>query len=285
MEKVNLVMDRSFYSEVNINELYRNHHKFIISAKTSLSFVQKKLNTIRNGFNSRDNYNSETKLYMQSFTMDWDYTERKQRSGEEIHDKKRYVHCYYNMQHAADDEVRLNALLDSLDNELLSGKRNPEHETLYKKYYEVNSTPVRGIKIIPIQDAIDKATKDCGYFVLLSNEKKDPAEALRIYRSKDLIEKAFGDLKERLSMRRESVASEENLEGKLFIQFVALIYLSYIKKAMDENGLYKNYTMQELLDNLDIIEKYQQPRKQAHLSEITEKQKALYHAMSVEVPS
>lgn len=61
------------------------------------------------------------------------------------------------------------------------------------------------------------------------------------------------------ALRHASVASEENLEGKLFIQFVVLIFLSYIKKPMDEQGLFKNYTMQELLDELDIIERYQQP--------------------------
>ena len=38
-------------------------------------------------------------------------------------------------------------------------------------------------------------------------------------------------------MRRMSAASEENFEGKLFIQFVTLMYLSYIKKKMDENNL------------------------------------------------
>lgn len=47
----------------------------------------------------------------------------------------------------------------------------------------------------------------------------------QIYRNKDLIEKSFGNLKERLDMRRMSVASEENFEGKLFIQFIALMYL------------------------------------------------------------
>ena len=119
----------------------------------------------------------------------------------------------------------------------------------------------------------------------MSNGIKDPVEALITYRTKDLIEKAFGNLKERLNMRRMSVASEENLEGKLFIQFIALIYLSYIKKAMDDNGLFKNYTMQEVLDELDIIEYYQQPGKQHHISEITEKQKKLYHYMAVDPPS
>lgn len=109
----------------------------------------------------------------------------------------------------------------------------------YEKYFEQHKTPVRGLRITPKQEAIDNALNS-GYFVLLSNEIKDPIDALRTYRSRDVIEKAFGNLKERLNMRRESVASEENLEGKLFIQFVVLIYLSYIKKAMDENDLYIN---------------------------------------------
>lgn len=68
----------------------------------------------------------------------------------------------------------------------------------------------------------------------MTNGIKDPVEALRIYRLKDLIEKSFGNLKERLSMRRMSVASEENFEGKLFVQFVALQLMSYIKKLTEE---------------------------------------------------
>ena len=135
------------------------------------------------------------------------------------------------------------------------------------------------------QEAIDKAVKNSGYFVLLSNDIKDPVLALMIYRAKDLIEKAFGNLKERLNMRRESVSSEENLEGKLFVQFIALIYMSYIKRAMDTAGLFKNYTMQELIDELDIIERFQHPGKSPHLGEMTVKQQKLYEAMAVAPPA
>ena len=91
---------------------------------------------------------------------------------------------------------------------------------------------VRGIRLTPKQDLIDERTKNYGYFALLSNGIKDPLEALDIYRSKDVIEKAFDNLKGILNMRRTSVSSDENLDGKLFIQFIGLIYLSYIKKAM-----------------------------------------------------
>ncbi len=94
---------------------------------------------------------------------------------------------------------------------------------------------------------------------LISNEIKDPVKALETYRNKDVVKKAFGNLKERLNMRRTLVSSETSLEGKLFIQFIALVYLSYIKKQMQDENLYKNYTMQELLDVLDVIESFKYP--------------------------
>ena len=83
-------------------------------------------------------------------------------------------------------------------------------------------------------------------------------------------------------MRRTSVSSEENMEGELFIQFIGLMYLSYVKQAMDKAGLFKSYTMQELIDELDVIEVYQQPGKAAYYGEITQKQRKLYEALGIQ---
>lgn len=55
------------------------------------------------------------------------------------------------------------------------------------------------------------------------------------------------------------VSSETSLSGKLFVEFVALIYLSYIKKQMQDNNLFKNYTLQQVLDKLDVIECFENP--------------------------
>ena len=286
LDKLKLVMDRGFYSEKNINDLMRHHHKFLIGAKTSLRIVSQRLDAIREDFATRINYNSELKLYVMSFTDEWDYTEEKPRSGKVITDKRRiYLHFYYNDQKATDDKVRFNAMLDRLEANLVSGTPDPEDEHLYQKYFRIHETPVRGKIYSFKEDAIRKAEKNYGFFALMTNGIKDPVEALRIYRLKDLIEKSFGNLKERLSMRRMAVASEENFEGKLFVQFVALQLMSYIKKQMDENGLFNDYTMQTLLDELDIIEYYQQPGRAHHLSEITSKQRKLYELMQVPAPS
>ena len=286
LEKVKLIMDRGFYSEENINELYQKRYKFLIATKTSLKYVKKRLNEIRSTMVSRKHYSSKYGIYYDSTLMDWDYSEMKPRSGEVVKGTRRmYLHLYYNDQKATDDKVSFNRMLDSLEAELASGKRIPEHEKNYTKYYEIKQTPVRGITFTPKQDAIDEAEKNYGYFALISNCVKDPLDALEVYRSKDMIEKAFGDIKERLNMRTTSVSSEENLDGKLFVQFLALIYLSYIKKAMSDNDLFKSHTMQEVMDNLDIIERFEQPGKRHRIGEITKKQLHLYKCLGVEPPA
>lgn len=284
--KVKLVMDRGFYSRANINEMYRKHYKFVMSVKKSLRFVADKIDEARSDMASRKHYVSKLGLYSRSFKIDWDYTETKPRSGEVVNETRRmYLHLYYNDQRATDDKIAFNSYLDTLEAELASGERNPEHEKGYARYYEIKETPVRGISFTPKEEAIAEREKGYGYFALVSNGVKDPVEALEIYRTKDLIEKAFGNIKERLNLRRTSVSSEENLDGKLFVQFVALIFLSYIQKAMSEHDLFKRYTLQELLDELDVIERFDQTGKHHHIGEITKKQLHLYEYMGVNPPA
>ena len=138
---------------------------------------------------------------------------------------------------------------------------------------------------MPKEEAMREATKNYGYFALLSNEVKDPFEALSVYRSKDIVEKGFDNLKERLNFRRMQVSSELALNGKLFVEFVALIYLSYVKKKMQNAGLFDKWTLQGLLDELDVIELFEAPGHGRILGEITEKQVQLYMALGMEPPS
>ena len=157
--------------------------------------------------------------------------------------------------------------------------------SLREKYFMIKETPKRGVQIQYRDDAIQKRLSQFGYFVLLSNDIKDPVVALEVYRRKDMIEKAFDNLKERLQMRRTVVHSDQALAGKFFIQFLALIYVSYIHKHMRDNNLYQNYTMQSLLDSLDVIECYDYGGQTRHCSEITKKQLDLFSSFEVPPPT
>lgn len=71
-----------------------------------------------------------------------------------------------------------------------------------------------------------------------------------IYRDKDVIEKGFLRLKRSLSLDRLRVHSQENIQNKVFIGFVALILLSEIQKVMSNQDLYRRMTMKQLLQTL-----------------------------------
>ena len=196
-----------------------------------------------------------------------------------------YLHLYYSPERALEDEKSFNSRMVTWQEELESGQRHPDHEKNYAKYFEVKSTPVRGTKVVAKEDAIAEAKRNYGYFALLSNEVKDAVEALEIYRNKDLVEKAFDNLKERLNLRRLAVSSEQRLDGKLFVQFVALIFLSYITRKMQENNLFKDHTLQEVLDELDIIECFEVPGQQIQVGETTKHQVDLYNKLGIIPPA
>ena len=279
-------MDRGFYSEDNINALYKNHLKFLIASKLSLKFIKAELNNVRNSLRSWTNYSQKYELYACTQKIDWTYSQYRPYKGDIIKDRRRmYLHLYFSIEKAMEDEKELNARLGILQTEIESDRRNPENEKLYNRYFNVKSTPKRGIKATARQKAMDEAKLNYGYFVLISNEIKDPIEALEIYRNKDLVEKAFGNLKERLSMRRMSVSSDTGLNGKLFVEFTALIFLSYLKKKMQNNDLFKKYTIQSLLDELDIIECFEYTGKKLRTGEITKRQIELYEKIGISPPS
>ena len=283
IKKVKLVLDRGFYSEANINALYQHHYKFLLGAKTSFSYVKRYMQEVSPTMVTREHYSGAHALYMRSTTIPWEYSYTKPRTQERIKEsRKLYLHLYYDDQRATDEKLRFNKLLDRLEEELLSGKRDKRHEKMYTRYFDVNETPVRGVTVTAKEDVIKEKESRFGYFALISNGIKDPKEAIDIYRNKDVIEKAYDDLKNRLSMRRTSVSSEENLDGKLFVQFVALIIVSYIKQKMDSEEIYKNFTLQGLLDELDIIERFTQPGKTAMIGEVTKKQETLFLQLGVE---
>jgi transposase len=250
----------------------------------SLSFIQSNLQNIYENFRSYESYLPQYELYAHTVSTTWQYKKHRPYKKDTITQEKRvYLHYYYNIEKAAYDEKVFDNKLIQYKNEIISNKKIKEHQSFYDKYFIIKKTAKKIIVDVKI-DEVTKAKKNYGFFVLLSNEKMDATKALQLYRNKDVVEKAFGNLKERLSMRRMLVSSEQSLDGKLFVEFIALIFLSYIKKQMQVKNLYKQYTLQTLLDKIDVIECFEYPNAKLRVGEILEKQKDIFEAMGVEVP-
>ena len=185
----------------------------------------------------------------------WNYEEKRPNKGDTLKlNKRAYLHLFYNPEKAIKDQIDMNDYLTTLYEDLENNTLKRYRVKDYDNYFEVTETPKQGKKITPKKEAIAEAVRNYGYFALLSNEVKKPFEALSLYRSKDIVEKAFGDLKERLNFRRMQDSLKLSLNGKFFVEFIALIYLSYVKKRMQDAELFKQRTLQGVLDELDLIE-------------------------------
>ena len=168
--KLKLVMDRGFYSEYNINDLYRNHVKFLISVRMSLAFVRKKLDSIYDSFLNFEHYNEKYDLYCKTVRITWQYTQELPYKKEILQEPRRlYIHYYYNIEKAADDKKAFDRRLIALKRELETGKPVPEHEKFYQKYFNCKTTPKRGTHVTVNEDIVSKAKRYFGFFSMITN--------------------------------------------------------------------------------------------------------------------
>ena len=286
LQKLKLVMDKGFYSINNINGLMKEHLKFLIAVRTSLNLIQKELDKVYDELRTFEYFNEDHQLYSITIPSEWSYSQERPYKKDKLNEKRRvYIHLYYNIDRMAEDQKNFDRKLMQLKQEILSGKHDPEHESQYKKYFIIKNTPVRGVQVTVNEEAVKKAKRYYGFFALLSNEKMNSITALELYRNKDLVEKAFGDLKERLNLRRTLVSSEKSLDGKLFVEFVALIFLSHLKKKMQVKNLSRYYTLTGLLDKLDVIECFEQPGYRLLVGEVLDKQKQIFIDLDIPPPA
>jgi transposase len=287
IDKLKLVMDRGFYSASNINALYKGHYKFLIAVRAGNAFVSEVLADAKKTIRAFGNYDELHDLYRYSVPSKWSFTQTSGQEKAPVSEPRRiYIHVYYNGIRAEEEKRRFIRKLAAAKAAIMAGDDLSESQkSLCAKYFKVSRTPKRGVTVEHDEKAVSKHMDDAGYFVLLSNDIKDPVAAIETYRKKDMVEKAFDNLKERLEMRRTAVHSDETLQGRFFLQFLALIYVSYIHKHMSTAGLYRNYTIQTLLDSLDVIERFDYAGQKSHCGEITQKQRDLFEALGTVPPT
>ena len=51
-------------------------------------------------------------------------------------------------------------------------------------------------------------------------------------------------------MKRIRMHTKETMEGRIFIQFIALLITTRLKVVMNEAGWFKNYDLQEIIDEM-----------------------------------
>lgn len=270
------VMDKGFYSTKNVDELLAARDRFTLSIPLSRKWVQQAIDDICETIHGPAGYQKLDNeiIYVHSRLYPWGESKR-----------RCYLHLYYNAHARAGAVDQFNEELMRYKEELESGQLIKEHQKSYDSFFVIKTTPKRGMKVSYNTQAIDQQiSRYCGFQALLTNITKDPLEALQIYRDKDAVEKCFDDLKNQLDMKRLRMHSSGTVDGRLFVQFIALIYMSALRQAMRKSGLIKQYTVRELLQEMETLTKVKYSGKYGHiLTEMTKSQREILKNLNIEL--
>lgn len=266
IKTLSYVLDKGFYSKNNVDDLLARKDKFLLAVPMNNKWLKSAIDAIYETIHGPEGYRQldDEILYVDTRLYPW---------GEKRH--RCYLHLYYNAKSRADDVDQFNKDLIVYRQELESHKRNSHHEAAYEEFFIIKTTPKRGMKVTYNNAAIRKHIgRYTGFQALLSNSIKDPVKALQVYRDKDVVEKSFDDLKNQLDMKRLRMHNSRTTDGRLFVQFIALIYMSALRREMRKTDLIKHYNIREILKEMEPLTKITYSGKYGHiLTESTKTQK------------
>lgn len=240
---VRLVMDKGFYSEPNVDALYSGRYRFTVGVPFTTSLAGNAVKQHRDGMNSHHNLVSVNgdELYATTDLIKW--------KGHRC-----YRHTYFDSLKAELDNRKSTHRLKECYDALCAGTEKADDAAFISRYFQVTTYPKRRRKVEYNEDAIQKHKENhTGWFVLISNDIRDAAEALLAYRRKDAVEKNFDDLKNDLDMKRLRIHTNAAMEGRIFVQFISLILTTYLQGILEKNGWTRNHNLQEIFSEMKSL--------------------------------
>jgi transposase len=279
--RLTLVMDKGFFSKKNVKDLLEGplQSRFIISLPFTVGFAKEQVERERARIDSPENtlvlgeqvLRGVTRKQIASFIPG---------STQEV-----YTHIYYNLTKADEAKNSLYGYVVSLVELAKGDAEDPRYADEFKKYLVIEKSEKTGRVTITIRhEVIEHKLSHVGWMILISNDIASAQEALRMYRSKDVVEKGFMRLKNNLDLNRLRIHRDTAMRSKVFIGFIALVLMSYIHNVMLNAGLYKNLTVKELIRHLEKI-RVQYIAGNRILFPLTKMQKNIFSAFHIISPS
>ena len=287
-EHVGFILDRGYFCKENIQFMDDNGYQFVIMAKGMKKLVSELVLEVQGTFEN-DRKNS-----IRAYKVSGTTVKRKLFAADK---KERYFHIFYDDGKKASERERFENRIDRMGRKLKECMGEPIHPGGdYKKYFDLVFWH-EGLKDEKFMtgaektDVINRDIKLCGYFVIVTSEKMTARDALALYKSRDASEKTFRGDKSYLGAHCERVYSNESVDTKIFIGFVATIIRSrmytLLKDEMGRMETKQNYmTVPAAIKELEKIELLKGADNEYNLDyAVTATQKAILKAFGLTADS
>lgn len=224
-EHIGFILDRGYFCKENICFMDDNGYDFVIMVKGMKKLVSELV------LQSQGTFENDRRKSIRSFKVSGTTVRRKLYASDR---KERYFHIYYDDGRKAADREKLEDKIDRMGRKLRDLMGEPVRPAgEYKKYFDLifwheGLQDEKFMSGIERTDVINREIQLCGYFVIVTSAKMTAEEALVLYKSRDASEKTFRGDKSYLGANCERVYSNESVDTKIFIGFVATIIRSRI---------------------------------------------------------
>ncbi|MFZ2258622.1 MAG: transposase [Clostridiaceae bacterium] len=260
------IMNRGFLTRDNLSFISENNMSFLMAAPKSQKIYHQALIEASTLIRHSRYHIPQTSCYGISKTI-------------QIDEQPYTLYMYLNTSSAADEETRIFQHIDRLEEELQK-QMKPISIARYNKYYDVlkNESPIEEFE--RSHEKITEMIELTGMFCLLSNTQNMSAqEALRVYGRRDMVEKAFDNLKNNIDYDRFLTNTQKTTEGKAFVAFLSLILWSDLVNHGKDSGA---KSMGRLVKQLEMVKRTNYGSGCSLLQPLTRKQKEILAAFSIE---
>ena len=283
-----LMMDRGFASIKNITDLLRQKHTFLQALNLDANWIRTIIDAGRQARLRPDSMiKVDERTYYGSTSMcQWviaklnkpKKTEKESPEEAFIYQCKDSKHDKYTAKDTEEIIAQYPCVVHVLFCQDLVGnqwdrfmeKLNHEYERLLA---DANAEPSKGLKNYffiekkkwaknrTVDFNMEQITKHrnnyAGHLCFITNDKtiNSSSGALQEYSTRDYIEKDFDEMKNDLDMRRIRVHNDERMKARLFIQFIAEIYLREIRVRLHDSDICKKLTRKQIFSHIKSIYK------------------------------
>lgn len=277
-KNVRIVMDKGFFSVKNIDVLLSAEKKqgFLISLPFTSNFACKQVESERKDIDQIGNT-----IITSGSPIRGVHQLRAWGTGE----LKLHTHILYNPEKALKDRNDLYGYVTDLIKKAEADPHLSQLKEDFHKYLMIRKSEKQesGYTISIREDVIQKQLRHAGWLVLISNTVSSTQEAHDLYRIKDVVEKGFCKFKNSLGLSRLHIQSNDRMQNKIFVGFIALILMSWIHKNMSDQGMYKQMTFDKMMLTLSKI-KIATINDQKILRPLTKDQKQILQQLGVDAP-
>lgn len=216
-KKVGFILDRGYFGKQNIEHMDKCGYSFVIMVKGMADLVSSLI------LENKGSFENKRANDMDGFGV---YGKTVKRRLYESDTKERYFHIYHSISKEASERIRFEEKLKAMQGYMM--EHQDEEMTFgpkYTRYFYLHYDKVGKVFLMPEENTLvtERELNLCGYFVIVTSDKMTAKEALHIYKSRDMSEKAFRGDKTYLGDKSLRVHSTESTLAKIFIEFVALI--------------------------------------------------------------